>query len=53
MIAAIVAALMRLLYEIVKAESGPVLAIAAPVVPAALLDRWAEFMRDRGARGVH
>ena len=53
MIAAILAALARLLYEIIKMESGPVLAIAAPAVPAALRDRFAEFVRDRAPRGLH
>ena len=53
MIAAIVAALLRVFHEIIKMESGPVLAIAAPIVPDALRDRFVEFVRDRAPRGIH
>ena len=53
MIAAILAALVRVFHEIIKMESGPVLAITAPAVPAALLNRWTDFVRDRAPRGLH
>ena len=53
MIAAIITALLRVFHEIIKMESGPVLAIAAPAVPAALRDRFTEFVRDRAPRGLH
>ena len=53
MIAAIVAALLRVFYEIIKNESGPIIAIAAPAVPADLRARFAEFVRDRAPRGIH
>ena len=53
MIAAIIAALIRVFHEIIKMESGPALAIAAPAVPAALRDRFADFVRDRAPRGLH
>lgn len=53
MIAAIITALLRVFHEIIKMESGPVLAIAAPIVPDALRDRFVEFVRDRAPRGLH
>ena len=53
MIAAIVAALLRVFYEIIKNESGPIIAIAAPAVPDALRDRWTEFVRDRSKGSIH
>ena len=53
MIASIVAALVKLFYEIIKNESGPIIAIAAPAVPDALRDRFAEFVRDRSKGSIH
>ena len=53
MIAAIITALIRVFHEIIKMESGPVLAIAAPAVPDALRARFADFVRDRAPRGIH
>lgn len=53
MIASIVAALVKLFYEIIKNESGPIIAIAAPAVPDELRDRWTEFVRDRSKGSIH
>ena len=49
------AAILKVFYEIiatiVKNQSGPITAIAAPAVPKDIRDRWNkrvnEFMRDR------
>jgi hypothetical protein len=53
MIASIVTALIKLFYEIIKNQSGPITAIAAPAVPDELRDRWTQWVRDRSKGGVH
>ena len=50
------AAILKVFYEIIatiiKNQSGPITAIAAPVVPAALRNRWNKRVRDWLACGV-
>lgn len=45
--ASILAAIGRLIAELVKSGSGPIVGVAAPVVPDALLFKWNDFVRDR------
>ncbi len=52
MIAAIVAAVLKVLHEIWKAESGPIVASVEGSVPAELRGRWADWVRERAARGA-
>jgi len=44
------AAILKVLYEIIatiiKNQSGPITALAAPAVPAGLRDRWNKRVRD-------
>lgn len=51
--ASILAALGKLFYEIIKSESGPVVAVAAPIIPSDLRDQWDDWLRERLSRGVH
>ena len=50
------AAILKVVYEIIasiiKNQSGPITAIAAPVVPADIRDRWNKRVRDWQASRV-
>jgi len=50
------AAILKVFYEIIatiiKNQSGPITAIAAPVVPADIRNRWNKRVRDWQASGV-